>query len=812
MLSGNFQVDKNPPAGNRPSRDIDDLKSRADLRKIASAYLGQPKRRSSKYDVYDSPLRNDGQHASFTVYSNRFIDYGGTQEQGSAIDFLMHVENLTVAQAIQRLEQITDGAPRIDPINKPHYSAQAEPPDMVWQGRALSALTICEAYLWSGRPDALRALDYLHGRGLTDDTIRAVRLGFSPRWQAIGWKDADGKAAGVWPGIVIPIFYSSTLWTLRVRELHTSLSAKYLNVTGSKLSGALYNGDGIRPGAPLLIVEGEFDAILAAQQLPGLAVITPGPVSNTLTKRQLEHIRQASAVYILMDNDSAGQNAAQIVTTAIGDKARILPALPVGKDVTEFVCEHSGDLAAWFVAATRRIPFPNGVPDSWRSALLNRAHFPDSYALYMELLNEGIRAGYINPNRFTTTDWLTANRELGFNISKSTACKALLAFIKIGFFSFVDSLKKTQYTNENNSGAPVKIYQLTDTTTWLRLILNWITPRLYEEMHVDSLATPTPAMVHDSGVSDADAQAIADELSSQIKSQDAKQIRRAQRELTRITESLKDSRSTPLPTDWPLNNAKVYRRAFTHAVAGGGQRSRPELCKLVGVRNTALSTVLRDAGIEQIAQYEEAEIKVKPERLEYELNRIGRCELDSPGMPVALVATLPDGKEIDRKIVREKDGGISTESVRFYTNVQHQGAQVIARFQIASHQKIVRSVPPAVSEPSEPPSPTPEPMSRPAKVDVSGPASRRRHYGPTYNPDWLSSQWWMTLRDKKGWIPHDPDQLIEPDTGQIARLDMQPIELLECILGRSIERKPDPLLQFAVSLGATPQRFDGIKQ
>src|SRR5690606_7342932 len=95
-------------------------------------------------------------------------------------------------------------------------TAQAEPPDTIWQNVALKALKWCQNYLWSGRPDAQRTLDSLHQRGLTDETIRAAGLGFCPRWMATGWKDADGKAAGVWPGIVIPIFYSGALWALRV--------------------------------------------------------------------------------------------------------------------------------------------------------------------------------------------------------------------------------------------------------------------------------------------------------------------------------------------------------------------------------------------------------------------------------------------------------------------------------------------------------------------------------------------------------------------------------------------------------------------
>lgn len=774
----------NTQSSTTPRRNLDDLKARTDLRRLAADLLGTPKKRFSRYDMHRSPLRDDGKNASFAVYADGFHDYGGAREHGSAIDFLMRVEKLTFAQAVARLEQIVDGTARIEPVSRPQHTAHDEPPDAIWQDQELKALKRCQDYLWSDRPDARRVRADLHGRGLTDDTIRAFGLGFCPRWHAIGWKDPAGKAAGVWPGIVIPIFYNKALWALRVREFEKPLAAKYLNVTGSKLSGALFNGDAIQPGAPVLIVEGEFDAMLAGQLLAGVTVVTPGPVSNTLTKRQLEHIKQASAVYVLMDSDEPGQRAAQSIAAQFNgcqkDYLRTL-TLPAGKDITEYVCEHGGDLAAWFATATRPVPFPNGVPDKWRSVLLNRKYFPDSFAVGLELLNEACRTGLLNPLGFTTGDYLNANKQLGFNLSEGTARQLLKQFVGV-FLRDVDGKESEgnlpSTSQKNPGGRPTKAYQVLNCKTMRTNMLNWISPRLYEQYHPATpgrknvLAEVTPAMLRDSGVSNPNA--VANELHQTL--QPAFDIQenvqrwtsqRATAHFERIARSLDDLHSTPLPTGWPLNNAKAYREAFAHVVAGGGQRSRRELCDLLGVKNTALSGVLERAGIEQSEpQYAEVQI-TSVDNFERQVERIGRYTVK--GMPCEVRAELPDGRVLRREY--------GPHSAHLAADTFAAGGRIYIKFRIANKQIVVRDTPP---EPSE---------RRESSGSSSSTPRTTRHYGPTYSQTWLVAQYWLALK-LLGWVQRGDDRLINPTTGEVAHRDMTPLALLTCILGRELTNGP----------------------
>src|SRR5690606_23950249 len=197
--------------------------------------------------------------------------------------------------------------------------------------------------------------------------------------------------------------------------------------------------------------------------------------------------------------------------------------------------------------------------------------------------------------------------------------------------------------------------------------------------------------------------------------------------------------------------------------------------------------VLKDAGIEQVDQYEQAEISVEPKQLGQKLARIGRYELDSPGMPVSLVAKLPDGKVKERAITRDRSGEVDSDTLCFYADVRAQGAIVEGKFRVASKQQIVRDTPPEQPDRSEDDSPPAPPAPQPSQDDEQEPtpAPKKRHYGPTYDPEWLAAQYWLALK-LLGWVQRGEDKLICPNTGQVARKDMTPLELIECILGRPV--------------------------
>lgn len=97
-------------------------------------------------------------------------------------------------------------------------------------------------------------------------------------------------------------------------------------------------------GKPVLVTEGEFDALLAWWYVRNLcAVVTLGSASNTqIPTRWLPYFAQASMIVVATDADQAGDRAAARFG-ALSARVRRLP-LPDGQDITDFVTA-GGDFA-----------------------------------------------------------------------------------------------------------------------------------------------------------------------------------------------------------------------------------------------------------------------------------------------------------------------------------------------------------------------------------------------------------------------------------------------------------------------------------
>jgi DNA primase len=213
--------------------------------------------------------------------------------------------------------------------------------------------------LFSEATDALAALRWLHERGLNDETLRRAHIGFNSDWRRTTFRDPQtGRPLGIAPGVLIPCSVDGALWAIHVRTLAlpgmppvaTDLP-KYLYVRGSK-TGTLYNGDSVGAGCDVLIVEGEFDALLAQQEIGAeVAVVTMGSAANRLPRRWLDRLQQAERVYSCLDNDAAGQRATEYLGAALGKQHQAL-SLPEGKDVTDYVVTHGGNLADWWHGQT----------------------------------------------------------------------------------------------------------------------------------------------------------------------------------------------------------------------------------------------------------------------------------------------------------------------------------------------------------------------------------------------------------------------------------------------------------------------------
>jgi hypothetical protein len=212
-----------------------------------------------------------------------------------------------------------------------------------WQDLARDLVARAAETLWSR--EGREALAYLRGRGLQDATIRKARLGFWP---------ADTREGGVFPdrsvrvpaGLVIPWSNGSNIVFINVRRIDGE--PRYLAVEGSRREGLYPGPDSVAVGKPLVIVEGEFDALLLGQELAGLtSVVTLGGTGARPKSRALCVLLRASRWVIATDADGAGEKTAAWWLNYSDRSRRVPPPREFGKDWSE-AHQKGLDLRGWW--------------------------------------------------------------------------------------------------------------------------------------------------------------------------------------------------------------------------------------------------------------------------------------------------------------------------------------------------------------------------------------------------------------------------------------------------------------------------------
>jgi hypothetical protein len=290
--------------------DWTDIKDRIDLGNVAIALLGPaPGRRL----CWRCPFHED-RNPSFSVNSDKktWRCYG-CSEHGDAPALVMKLRGLTFPEAVRWLaDQAGIVAPSGKPVRpRPPIASPAkaperppDPPSGLPLADALTLVKDSEKRLWT--PEGADALAYLKGRGLTEATIRQARLG----WTA-GVMIPKSDGVGYWraSGVTIPWFDGDRLALVKIRQPE-GRSPKYGEAFRDRPT--LYpTPKAVRPGKPLVIVEGEFDAILLGQELGELAVVvTLGSASSRPEGSTYSAMILAPVWYLAHDADQAGDQAA----------------------------------------------------------------------------------------------------------------------------------------------------------------------------------------------------------------------------------------------------------------------------------------------------------------------------------------------------------------------------------------------------------------------------------------------------------------------------------------------------------------------
>ena len=280
-----------------------------------------------------------------------------------AIALVMRLESLPFGEAVQRLVGNRFlAAPEQIPLSSESTST---PPSKAWQKRASEIILRAQELLWSPAgaqaiswemPDAitgamqavqLSPLDWLRGRGLKDETIQKFQLGWIPRNSRDGAQHwgMTGKPLFLSQGITLPGMVGETCWYLKVRRPRGK--PKYLHVRGSH--PALFMANDLATHATILFCEGEFDALLLAQEAGNLAgIATFGSAAQHLDIAAwgwyLLHARRFLVAYDMDGKSESGANGLLTLRHAI--RANIPQLHPKDKDLTDFY-KSGGDLHHW---------------------------------------------------------------------------------------------------------------------------------------------------------------------------------------------------------------------------------------------------------------------------------------------------------------------------------------------------------------------------------------------------------------------------------------------------------------------------------
>jgi DNA primase len=256
-----------------------------------------------------------------------------------AISYIQMRDGLDFKQACDALGggNLPENRRTPSPKSRPEIPAYA-PPGEEWQEKAGRIVDACSEKLWS--PEGERALNYLYERGLSADTINNYRLGFSPGYESEGlW---------VTRGIVIPCVVNKKYWYLKIRKAlpKGSKESKYAGVKGNR-TAAIFGADYLIGEDIALFCEGEFDAMIADQEILEIPCVTiGGSATNRLDLATWGiYLLGLRDMLVCFDADQAGERGAATLEE-LSERVKRCPLPEGSKDINDFYLSEA-DLTTW---------------------------------------------------------------------------------------------------------------------------------------------------------------------------------------------------------------------------------------------------------------------------------------------------------------------------------------------------------------------------------------------------------------------------------------------------------------------------------
>ncbi|MGA3069153.1 MAG: DNA primase [Terracidiphilus sp.] len=316
------------------------VKQQADIVKVIEGYIRLRKAGAQNYSGL-CPFHKE-KSPSFSVHAVRqFYHCFGCQESGDVFSFVAKIENVTFPEAVRIVAQKCG-----IPLPKREFFSPEQAAEARLRTKLLELHEIAAAWFEEQlrSPEGAVAREYLAGRGLTPEGIKAFHIGYAPdsfnalRDRLSGMADNETlRASGLFSSkeqgdgslgpiydrfrkrVMFPIANESgrvIAFTARTLETGDKAGAKYINSPETPLyskSLVLFNLDkaraSIRQHEFAVLVEGQMDCISVYLRGIQNVIATSG---TAFTEQQVALLRRhTSQVVVNFDPDAAGSNAAE---------------------------------------------------------------------------------------------------------------------------------------------------------------------------------------------------------------------------------------------------------------------------------------------------------------------------------------------------------------------------------------------------------------------------------------------------------------------------------------------------------------------
>lgn len=302
--------------------EIEEVKQRIDIVDLIGQYVNLKKSGANYKGV--CPFHQEKTPSLMVSPAKQIWKCFGCSKGGDSLTFIMEAEHLEFGDALRLLAQ--KAGVTLQPRTKAEYQTK-DRKETLYRTNQLAAQVFHKILI--ERPQGKAALDYLHARKITNETIKKFKLGYAPERLPLqqflakhgitaGDLEKAGKPERFYRRIMFPIFDVLGNVIAFTGRILGDGEPKYLNTAETMLfnkSRILYGLNfakgAIKQKDYVVLVEGQMDVVSLHQAGVTQTVASSG---TAITETQVNILSKYTSNFLLaFDNDQAGKGTTKKV-------------------------------------------------------------------------------------------------------------------------------------------------------------------------------------------------------------------------------------------------------------------------------------------------------------------------------------------------------------------------------------------------------------------------------------------------------------------------------------------------------------------